>query len=479
MSRRPYSASVIPHARQRSNEQYSNNMQSDMQNQQMYNQGGYEENNLYDENDPDIKLIKQLEKRGSPEELVPNTISEKNEPEQEGENEEQSQNKINADDLGVHILREDENEQEFAEFDRLAEKNDEATSNTNRQRILRNIKSANPLDRNQNEAYNGRPVTGHGPRFAKPRNLFSAHGRKDDTNPMSIIGKSMPMNARLGPNGMIISPSQPLISANGQNMTKNTKHLRASVRLSRPATASKASARMPIKLRENHSRRSVSSISSSQLVSPRSASQDSEAMFRFKANTDRAHTSQKERRPNTARIPNQFNSVQMQNMQNRPMTANGFFMPKRKNNNIGVYVVNNRMRCNEDRKRPISAAINSAANSRRERASRINPQKTRRIYEKYLKELEKEAKRFVLEENNQANQGSVNTNCNSQQPIQNEEEMDKKEPERKILLQEVKVQRKRVRLRRDFNTEGKNEREIICVKGDNLMSSSQKPESVL
>ncbi len=84
-------------------------------------------------------------------------------------------------------------------------------------------------------------------------------------------------------------------------------------------------------------------------------------------------------------------------VQERPMSAQ---VPAAKRVPMGSlgYVATSYFKISTNHKRPISAAVNYLARQQKERTQNIDPRKTRATYLKYLKELEKGAQRFVLEE---------------------------------------------------------------------------------
>ncbi len=83
----------------------------------------------------------------------------------------------------------------------------------------------------------------------------------------------------------------------------------------------------------------------------------------------------------------------------RPMTA--AIEDTRKK--VCIYTAALQMRCSSsERRRPISAALNSRFARQKQQPRLIDPARTRRVYMRYLKELEEEAQQFVrLEETKQ------------------------------------------------------------------------------
>jgi hypothetical protein len=112
--------------------------------------------------------------------------------------------------------------------------------------------------------------------------------------------------------------------------------------------------------------------------------------------------------------------------QGRPITAQ---TPAAKS--VTHYIATSYMRPYGGHKRPISAAINALAGHTKEKTQHINPERTKERYMKYLGELEKEAKQFVIED--EGPEGRPKPGSNSKG---------------KTLLQHAKKQRRRVRLKR-------------------------------
>jgi len=149
-------------------------------------------------------------------------------------------------------------------------------------------------------------------------------------------------------------------------------------------------------------------------------------------------------RPNTAITKKIPRNMPLVVLQERPMTAqvNSSASKAKTNAQINImmarpstsYVPTSYMRPYGSHKRPISAAINLSVNNRKEKTTRIDPMRTKAKYLKYLKELEKEAKEFVIEED-----AGV---------IQTPEEQGQNTNKNKVLLGRTKKQRKVVRLKK-------------------------------
>lgn len=100
-------------------------------------------------------------------------------------------------------------------------------------------------------------------------------------------------------------------------------------------------------------------------------------------------------RPTTAAVRVEEKKEWLTQSQDRPMSAyiltDGF---------LKGYVPTAYIKPFTVRHRPISAAVSSKISSEKDCLSKVNPEKVKTKYQRYLKELEMEAKQFIIEEDN-------------------------------------------------------------------------------
>ena len=400
----------------------------------------------YDENDPDIKMLQKYERK-------------ENQTPKGQDDQVQDEFVVKLEDAGY--------DKDFAEFDRLAAKN----SSLGERRVIRDIRSAYPLNRDLEDGITTVPITA--PTSKKVRanlNIMSARSHStaksyDYPACMNIVGRPMSFASRPAqPSG---SPIHHIISIGPSQKTPKDSLIRSPT-INKPVMIASRVQTRPMFEPASATRRSIASTLPANLMySSRPDLHETDKNSNQIQTHPTSASIRPEDRPNTAGVRTSLAAQMQRSPLTRPMTAGGFWMTRKE----GAYLVNNRMRCNDKRKRPISAAVNTVINSGKGRAFKVNPKKTKRKYERYLKELEREAKRFVLEEGSHHNNQSA-----SKQDEEGDAAAPEGKTERKILLNEAKVQRKRVRLRKEGTKGAPKKLNMISIKGNNPVLASSKSE---
>lgn len=307
----------------------------------------------YDENDPDIKFLAKAVTAAA-------------------------EGKLQQAETVVTVTNADkEDDKVFAAFDQFQSA---APVSHGPHKILRDIRSARPAARKEPVSPPRRPMTARQEFRSRPTTA-----RMVSSSGFGVVGRHARFSQRTSTAANVAQPTNELRKAESVGRLRlQYRPATASQRVGSSHVRPQVPAQQQTQQQEQPmgtTRRSMGSVSSS----PRSGEE---------AQNPRP---QDETRPGTA---GEFYAAEdsapvfsMIQQQQRPMTAVVSMRGTARS-----YVVNNQMRCSEGRRRPISAAVNSVVLQGRERTQQINPGKTRRVYMHYIKELEKEASQFIIEE---------------------------------------------------------------------------------